>query len=169
VSATALQLPGLAQPTGWQVRRRSDPAALRLADRHYSRGRPGAPWVGPPSRVLVLVTGDETALWLAHWPATALAADGPDAWRCSLFRNEGSSLASALIALAMAAALRHWAEARPGSPWWAELPTDGWVTRVDPPKVASPNPGDCFIRAGWRRDRAWSHPRLVRLRAGVAG
>jgi hypothetical protein len=61
---TAPQLPGLEQPAGWQIRHRSDPAARALTDRHYSRGRPEAPWVGPPGRVLVLVTGDETALWV---------------------------------------------------------------------------------------------------------
>jgi hypothetical protein len=76
---TALQLPGREQPACWQIRHRSDPAALRLADRHYSRGRRGAPWVGPPGRVLVLVTGDETALWVTHWPDPRLAHDGLDA------------------------------------------------------------------------------------------
>jgi len=164
---TALQLPGLEQPGCWQVRHRSDPAALRLADRHYSRGRRGAPWVGPPGRVLVLVTGDETAVWVTHWPHPALAQDGLDAWRCSLFRNEGPSLSSALIGLAMADTLRWWAEARPGSPWWAELPRDGWVTWADQRHVRSPNPGDCFQRAGWRRDRGWAHRHLVHLRAEV--
>jgi hypothetical protein len=166
---TALQLPGLEQPACWQVRHRSDPAARRLADRHYSRGRPGAPWVGPPGRVLVLVTGDETALWVTHWPAPALAQDGLDAWRCSIFRNDGPSPSSVLIGAAMAATLRHWAETRPGSPWFTDLPGDGWVTWVDPRQVASPNPGYCFQQAGWRRDRAWSHRRLVCLCAEVAG
>jgi hypothetical protein len=47
----ALTLPGLAVPV-WQVPGRSDPAARALADRHYSRKRPGAPWIGPPGRLL---------------------------------------------------------------------------------------------------------------------
>jgi hypothetical protein len=166
---TALQLPGLEQPAGWQVRHRSDPAARALADRHYSRGRPGASWVGPPGRVLVLVTGDKTALWVTHWPRADLAQDGLDARRCSLFRNEGPGRSSALITLAMATTLGWWAVARPGWPWWTVLPADGWVTWVDPRRVASPNPGYCFQRAGWTRDRSWTHRHLTRLRAQVTG
>jgi hypothetical protein len=87
VSGVALTLPGLAVGV-WQVRGRSDPAAQALADRHYSRKTPGAPWIGPPGRVLVLVTPCEQAVWLTHWPRPELALDGLDAWRCSLFRNE---------------------------------------------------------------------------------
>ena len=58
---------------------------------------------------------------------------------------------------------------RPGSPWWAGLPADGWVTWVDPRRVASPNPGYCFQRAGWTRDLSWTHRHLIRLRAQVTG
>jgi len=39
------------------------------------------------------------------------------------------------------------------------------VQRWEPTTVASEVPGWCFRRAGWRRDRSWSHPRLIRLRA----
>jgi hypothetical protein len=99
--------------------------------------------------VLVLVSGDETAAWITHWPRPALAQDGLDAWRCSLFRNEGPARSSALIELAMAATLGWWAEARPGSTWWTGLPADGWVTWVDPRRIRSPNRGWCFQRAGW--------------------
>jgi hypothetical protein len=170
VTAAALQLPGLEQPACWQIRHRSDPAALRLADRHYSRKTPGAPWLGPPGRALVLVTGDETALWVTHWPAADKALDGLDAWRCSIFRNEGPSLSSVLIGFAMDATLRWWAEARAGSTWFTQAPADGWVTWIDRRRVRSSNPGYCFLRAGWERDRTWSSPYnryLIRLRAKI--
>ncbi len=153
----ALTLPGLPVPV-WQVRGRSDPAARALADRHYSRKRPGAPWIGPPGRVLVLVTPCERAVWLTHWPRPDLALDGLDAWRCSLFRNEAPDLVSSRLiraAMTLTATL------------WPQRPADGWVTWVEPARIASPNPGYCFKRAGWTLDHTWSHPWLVRLRAPI--
>lgn len=151
---TALTIPGLA--TGiWQVRHHRDPAACALADRHYSRRRPGSGKIGPPGRKLVLVTPCERAVWLTHWPYTHFALDGLDAWRCSIFRNEGAGLSSDLILAAMdlTASL------------WGSAPGAGWVTWIDRTKVRSANPGYCFKQAGWRIDRTWSHPKLIRLRA----
>jgi hypothetical protein len=157
VNQVALTLPGLAAPI-WQMRGRSDPAARALADRHYSRKTKGAPWIGPPGKVLVLVTPCERAVWLSHWPRPELAMDGLDAWRCSLFRNEAPELrSSVLIRAAMALTAQV----------WTARPADEWVTWVAPAKVASPNPGYCFKQAGWTLDRAWSHPRLVRLRGPI--
>jgi hypothetical protein len=162
MTPAALTLPGLAVLT-WQVRGKNDPAACALADRHYSRRRPGSGRVGPPGRKLVLVTPCERAVWLTHWPDKALAMDGLDCWRCLIFRNEapGELLSSDLIRAAMALTTSLWA-ARPTA-------KPGWVTWVEPAKVASPNPGYCFKRAGWILDRSWSHLRLLRLRAEVAG
>jgi hypothetical protein len=151
---TALTLPGI-EVGAWQVRTRLDRAANALADRHYSRRRPGSGQVGPPGRKLVLVSPDETALWLTHWPYAELAMDGLDAWRCSIFRNEGPVLSSDLIRAAMDLTERLW-EGRPA---------DGWVTWVDTRKVRSSNPGCCFLKAGWYRDRGWSHRYLIRFRA----
>src|SRR5215207_3992184 len=99
---TAVMLPGLEQGAGlWQVRNKNDRAANALADRHYSRRRPGSGQIGPPGRKLVLVTPCERAVWLTHWPMDGRGMDGLDAWRCSIFRNEDAGLASALIAAAM--------------------------------------------------------------------
>jgi len=158
VSQAALTLPGLAGGA-WQVRGKNDPAACALADRHYSRRRPGSGQVGPPGRKLVLVTPCERAVWLSHWPYAHLAMDGLDAWRCTIFRNEapGELLSSNLIVAAMALT----------ASLWHSRPADGWLTWVDRTKVRSPNPGYCFKQAGWTLDRAWSHPQLVRLRAPV--
>lgn len=139
----------------WQRRTRLDRAANALADRHYSRRRPGSGQVGPPGRKIVLVTPEEDALWLTHWPLPGLGMDGLDAWRCSIFRNEGPVLSSELIRAAMVLTAR----------LWSGRPTDGWVTWVDTRKVRSSHPGFCFKRAGWWLDRSWSHRYLVRLRA----
>lgn len=154
--STALTLPGIDAGI-WQVRNRLDIAANALADRHYSRRRPGSGQVGPPGRKLVLVTPDERAVWLTHWPYPHLALDGLDAWRCSIFRNEGAGLSSELIVAAMALTER----------LWTDRPKDGWVTWVDTRRVTSANPGYCFKKAGWWLDREWKHRYLVRLRAEV--
>lgn len=154
--ATVLTLPGV--ETGpWQVRNCADPAANALADRHYSRRRPGSGQVGPPGRKLLLVTPCERAVWLTHWPYAELALDGLDAWRCSIFRNEGAGLSSDLIRLAMDLTAN----------LWADRPAAGWVTWVDTTKTPGPHHGYCFKQAGWRLDREWSHPRLIRLRADI--
>lgn len=150
----ALTLPGV-EVGVWQVRSKGDPMAMALFDRHYSRQKIGRGEVGPPGRKLVLVTPCERAMWCTHWPKPELTMDGLDAWRCSVFRNEGAGLASFLIREAMAVTEQMW-----GSP-----PPDGWVTWVDTRKVESSNPGYCFKQAGWWLDREWTHKHLVRLRA----
>jgi hypothetical protein len=150
-----LQLPGL--ESTWQVRGKSDRAAVALADRHYSRRRPGSGQIGPPGRKLTFVTGCEQAVWLTHWPDPSMTFDGLDAWRCSIFRNEGAGLSSTLIDEAMVLTAR----------LWADRPADGWVTWIDTRKVNSPHPGYCFKKAGWWLDRTWTHRRLIRLRATV--
>jgi hypothetical protein len=106
----------------------------------------------------VFVTADGRAAWITHWPDPALALDGVDAWRCSMFRNEGGPRRSSeliLEAMALTAEI------------WPDRPRDGWLTYIEPGKLASSNPGYCFKVAGWWRDRAWTDPRrrLVRLRA----
>lgn len=130
---------------------------MALFDRHYSRQQPGRGEVGPPGRKLVFVTVDERAMWCTHWPRADMTMDGLDAWRCSVFRNESDELGSVLILEAMALTLK----------LWGDPPPDQWVTWVDRRKVKSENPGYCFKRAGWWRDREWSHRHLVRLRANV--
>lgn len=164
-------LPGL-EGGLWQIRNKSDRAALALGDRHYSRRRPGSGQLGPPGRKIVLVTPCERAVWLSHWPDPVMAMDGLDAWRCSIFRNEGAGLSSDLIRAAMLLTAEVWRDQV--NTWHSYAitnghphPSDGWVTWVDRTKVSSLNPGYCFLKAGWRRDRDWQHPKLIRLRAWV--
>lgn len=142
----------------WIPTTRSDPAVRALRSRHYSTLGSTGRTVGPPGRVIVLRTPDGLAAWISHWPRADLALDGLDAFRCSLFRNEGPRRSSELILEAMAATELAWGSA-----------PDGWVTWIEPAKVASEIPGWCFRRAGWRRDRAWSHRRLIRLRRRALG
>lgn len=148
----AQTLPGM-QVNTWTIRRRGDKAAAALADRHYSRRTKGAAMFCPPGKALVLETPCERAVWVTSY--SQFPKDGLDAWRCTIFRNEGAGLSSSLIIDAMAMT----------SDRWGACPADGWVTWIRPDAVLSPNPGYCFLRAGWWRDRTWSHPRLIRLRA----
>jgi hypothetical protein len=153
---TALTLPGM-DSGPWQVRNSFDPAANALADRHYNRQRRGSGQIGPPGRKLVFVTPCERAVWITHWPYASLALDHMDAWRCSIFRNEGAGLSSQLILEAMSLTAN----------LWSGRPVDGWITWIDRRYVASPNPGYCFKQAGWTVDRYWPHPYLIRLRASA--
>jgi hypothetical protein len=141
----------------WQRTTKFDRRAAALADRHYSRRTIGSPQFMPPGRTLVFVTDDGLAVWGTHWPQAHLAMDGLDAWRCSIFRNEGPHLSSDLIVEAMALTAE----------LWQTRPRDGWLTFVKTGAVRSVNPGACFKAAGWELDRTWQHAKMVRLRAPV--
>lgn len=141
----------------WEVVRRSDAVVAGLADRHYPRRARGCGRVGGPHELIVLRSLDDTAGWITAY--TQHPDDRLDVWRCTMFRNEGAALSSVLIREAMAVTIALW-----GTP-----PPDGWCTYVDTAKVASRNPGYCFKRAGWWRDRTYAPDRrrasLIRLRA----
>jgi len=141
----------------WRRTNKFDSRAAALADRHYSRRTVGSPQFMPPGRTLVLMTEGGDAVWGTHWPRADLTLDGLDAWRCSIFRNEGSGLSSDLITEAM----------QRTADTWHDRPGDGWLTFVAKNKVRSSNPGYCFLMAGWWVDRSWSHPKLIRLRAAI--
>src|SRR5690606_30212081 len=90
----------------WRVSNRCDPLGARLADRHYSRQKPGTPqFVGNGSSVVLLApqSGDPCALWVTKWQKYVRTEWWLDAWVCSLFRNEGCGLASELVTEAVAA------------------------------------------------------------------
>lgn len=135
----------------WRLSHRADPAAAQLADRHYSRQKPGSPQFVPPGRCLVLVAGVAPirALWVTSWPlAEYTKHQWAGAWVCSLFRNEGAGLSSELIAEAVA--VTRWYQQREPN-WRADpVPEQGIVTFVKPGEIRSRNPGYCYKRAGWR-------------------
>lgn len=145
----------------WHQVKKSHPAGVALANRHYSRiafGKQGVA-LGPPGRLLCLLNTDETAVWVSHWPYAHLALDHLDAYRCTMFRNESDELSSLMIKEAM----------RFTQDYWAARPVDEWLTWVAPDLVESGVAGWCFRRAGWRRDKLWTPSRrnvkLLRFRA----
>lgn len=125
----------------WAKSWRADPFVASMADRHYSRKTKGAAQFSPPGRVVVLRA--EQAAWVSLWPqAQFVDHDWPDAWLCTLFRNEGPLLSSVLIRQAVAAT-RH---------EWPDPPRNGMVTFVNPAKIrAKRDPGYCFLAAGFQR------------------
>jgi hypothetical protein len=129
-------------PSPWRLSWRADPAGRVLADRHYNRQSVGAKQFVPPSRCLVMITGDRSALWVTSWPfAEYVKHDWAGAWVCSIFRNEGAHLSSTLITHAVAHTRVR----------WPDVPDLGIVTFVDANKTRRKrDPGRCFRRAGWR-------------------
>ena len=126
----------------WTLSDRADPRAVRIADRHYNRQKPGTPQFVPPGRCLVLLTPEADAVWVTSWPfAEYVRHAWAGAWVCSCFRNESRFLSSDLIDEAVSATLFRY-----GTP-----PELGFVTFVNAGKVRSTNPGFCYLRAGWER------------------
>ncbi len=109
----------------WHLSNRASAKAVKIADRHYSRQKPGTPQFVKPGRCLVLTTEDGS-LWVTSWPfAEYVKHAWPGAWECSLFRKDGEGVASELIREAVAATAHHF-----GAP-----PTLGLITSIDPNKV----------------------------------
>ena len=125
----------------WQLSHRADPAAAAIADRHYSRQKPGTPQFVPPGRCVVLLSEQVDALWVTSWPfAEYVKHAWAGAWVCSMFRNESETLSSKLIREAVA--VTRWR--------WPDVPPLGMVTFVDTAKVRRKRDwGRCYRRAGF--------------------
>lgn len=132
----------------WRISHRSQPSARVIADRHYSRQKPGTPQFVPPGRCVVFVATTGPAYWVTSWPfAEYVKHAWPVAWIGSAFRNEGAGLSSDLIRQAVAATRHHHLTE------WAEYPMPGlgMVTFVDTKKTRHKrDPGRCFRKAGFR-------------------
>ena len=127
----------------WRIVTKFDVAACELADRHYSRRKPGSGQFMPPGQTLVLLTFDRRAVfgWWRPDPRTGLKAmNGLDGWTCTIFRNEGEHLSSHLILDAEDALAAQGLGCGP----------DGLLTYVWDARIASANPGYCFKQAGWK-------------------
>lgn len=128
--------------------------AVAMADRHYSRQTIGALQFTRPGQNIVLMTTDHLALWASWRPRAGIKRmDGLEAIECTIFRNEGPHLSSELIreAVALTVAKRGW-------------PPDGVITYVKPSAVRSENPGACFRKAGFKRDKRYAAKKdLIRL------
>ncbi len=126
----------------WIRSHRRDPRAVALADRHYSRQKPGTDQFVKPASCAVFFaeTPSGTALW-ATVVQQFVDHAWPGAWECALFRNEGAGVASKLIRDAVSATRAHY-----GDP-----PASGMITFVDPKHVREKvNLGHSFIIAGFR-------------------
>ena len=113
-----------------------------MADRHYSRQKPGSLRFVPPGRCFTLITPDGKAVWTTHWPfAEYVRHAWAGAWICSIFRNESDHVSSDLIRDAVAATRWH----------WPDVPELGMITFVKTDAIRSTNPGFCYLHAGFTR------------------
>ena len=128
-------------PTGpdWWLTKDGDLDCLELYNRHYSAyeykdGRKRKQFVGPGEKV-VLRTEAADALFV--W-RRFLDDSGQCGINCAVFRNESSHKSSDLIQQADKIADVLW-------------PCCRHYTYVNQEKIASTNPGYCFLMAGWQR------------------
>ncbi|MGD9766813.1 MAG: hypothetical protein AB7U62_04145 [Pseudolabrys sp.] len=131
----------------WRRSHRFDPAARVLADRHYSRQKPGSPQFMPAGSCRVLIADNRKAVFGLSFPKAEYVKHAwAGAWVCSIFRNEDAGpLASQMIRDALAIMQTEYA-----------LPTLGCITFVDPKHVpgvlvhGERVKGFCFMKAGFR-------------------
>lgn len=124
----------------WFISDRADPLAVRIADRHYNRQKPGSPQFVPPGRCMVLRT--KHAVWVTSWPyAQYVKHAWAGAWINSLFRREGGNECASVMIL----------EAVSATCWYFGRPPElGMITFVDAGKVRpKQNPGYCYLMAGF--------------------
>lgn len=154
----------------WELSSSSDRRALDIVDGrgpfeeygpHYSRRTRDARTFTGCGKEVVLVHQSGRAVWACVYQKTPSARGSGGSrgrtgmadskaryiWRNMLFRNLGAGLSSELIKSATEATYREWL-ARYG-----ELPNERLRTEVAIRSVKSPNPGYCYIKAGWEKDR----------------
>lgn len=130
---------------GWVEVLDGNASGRAIYERHYSaapklarrRARRSQIYVGPGEK-LVLLYADARALFVWRRERPEFRNDGQLGVNCAVFRNEGAGLASDLILQAERPAWRRW-------------PGERLFTFVDPAQVRGTPPGNCFLRAGWRR------------------
>jgi len=146
--------------THWVEVSKANRQARRMADRHYSywhhHNRPMSHEVGPPGQKIILLTVDGKAVWGSHRPAPWVGIQRSDNLAglfCFLFRNEDYPLAlsSVLIREAVAITAERWG-------------VDDFWTYIGVQHVASPNPGYCFLQAGFIHDGYVHSAKLGTLR-----
>jgi hypothetical protein len=131
----------------WRPSHRFHTPARLLADRHYSRQKPGSPQFMPAGSCRVLIAANQKAVFGLSFPKPEFVKHAwAGAWVTSIFRNEDAGpLASDMIREAMAIMQTLY-----------EVPALGCVTFVDPKKVRGVHrrgelvKGFCFMMAGFR-------------------
>jgi hypothetical protein len=130
----------------WWLTKDGDLDCLEMYERHYSAyryadQRERRQFVGPGEK-WVFRTERAEAVWV--WRRfiddciDQRTGDRQQGVNCAVFRNESAHRSSDLIRQADAIADALWPDSR-------------HYTYVDPQKIASTNPGYCFLRAGWQR------------------
>lgn len=140
----------------WTPTHKGDVRCRLLADRHYSRQRPGHPmWTRPGyNYVLYLEHEGKGAVWCwwrPKWEAGVGRFDGLQALECTIFRNETSHRSSELVCEAVSALYLPEAEQALSIKEPSQLLL---ITGVSSPKTAKGRsrnslPGACFRHAGW--------------------
>jgi hypothetical protein len=124
----------------WEPATKFDLRANALADKHYSRRKPGSGQFMPPGETIILVGLDNYPAvfgwWRPHPDSGIQNWNGLNGWTCTIFRNEGDLRSSDLIRDAETAI--------------TDCGPDGLLTYVWDARVKSVNPGYCFKQAGWR-------------------
>ena len=113
-----------------------DDEMRQLADRHYSRQKPGTRQFSPPGRKMILRDTAGEVYWAWIWQHFRM--DEQEGYNCAAFRNESPRLSSEIILEAELHAIAEWGPNR-------------MFTYVDPAKIRSTNPGYCFLKAGWHK------------------
>lgn len=141
----------------WNVVHKGTKAAVRTADGHYSRQKPGTSQFTRPGKNIVLLGQDERSVWVSWRPAKGERMDGLQCYECVMFSRKSGPVASEQIREAMVLTEEIW-----GPP-----PKDGWITFIKPEAVKSENPGYCFKRAGFKPFGTNATGKLLRLRFGA--
>lgn len=154
----------------WQLSSSSDPRALAVVDGlrefssfgpHYSRRTPGSKTFAGVGQEIVLVTACGRAVWACVRQKTPMARGTGSSrgregatdrkaryiWRNMMFRNLGAGLSSDLITEATERTYEEWVKR------YGALPTERLRTEIGLKQVRSTNPGCCYLKAGWIRDR----------------
>ena len=123
----------------WWLTKDGDRDCLAMYERHYSAykyvdGRKRTQFVGPGEKV-VLRTERADAVWV--W-RKFIDDSGQTGINCAVFRNESGHRSSCLISQADQIADCLWPHSR-------------HYTYINAERIASSNPGFCFLKAGWRK------------------
>lgn len=123
----------------WLQVRDGNPSAQALYNRHYSSyaykdGRDPAKIVGPGEYIALLSpAADALFVWRKF-----ISLANQQGVNCAVFRNESDMQSSDMILEAEKFAVSKWGRTRA-------------YTYIDGGQVESPNPGYCFLMAGWAR------------------
>ena len=144
----------------WWLTKDGDVDCLALYERHYSAyryadGRTRRLFVGPGEKVVLRTEPfDAFFVWRRFKDDCIDERTGERqiGINCAAFRNEGMRQSSDLIRQADAIAACLWPDRR-------------HYTYINPQRIASGLPGNCFLRAGWRYVRRRGH--RVRTKSGL--